>query len=385
MLFQIGSMTKMFTAAELVTLAEEGKVKLDAPIGDYVEGTSPALARITAHQLLSQTSGIVDQPAEYGSQDESALADFVHSWKESEYCLLPPGRIFSYSNPGYSLAGFLVQQVGGKSYADLMVESVFKPLGMNQTTFRPTVAMTFPIAVGHSESEQKKLVVVRPFAQDTRYLPAGYIYTSIDDLSRFAIAFVNDGKLDGKEVLHPDVIRKMSQSYIDIPTDPVWIDSRYGYGLFLHMYRGVKLLEHVGSMPGFVAEIWMVPEKKGAVIVLANKEGRPFTKTMDKALELLTTLQTIDSPRPKPNIPITEQEMNQYAGTYHNRWDVEVAVRDGKLILKRFGSEIELSKVGPNRFSMPASNGKSEEILIFPSASDSPGFLQMFIWGFKKQ
>jgi hypothetical protein len=151
------------------------------------------------------------------------------------------------------------------------------------------------------------------------------------------------------------------------------------------MYRGVKLLEHVGSMPGFVAQIWMLPEKKDAVIVLANKEGRPLTKMMDKALELLTPLQAIDSPKPKPDIPMTEQEMKQYTGTYHNRWDVEVTIRERKLILKRFGSEIELSKVGQNRFSLPESNGKSEEILIFPASGENPAFLQMFIWGFKKQ
>jgi CubicO group peptidase (beta-lactamase class C family) len=299
---------------------------------------------------------------------------------------LPPGRIFSYSNPGYSLAGFLIQEVAGKSYADLMVEKLFQPLSMNRTTFRPTVAMTFPLAAGHSESEQKKLVVVRPFAQDTRFLPAGYMYTSADDLSRFAIAFLNDGRLDGKEVLHPNVVRKMSQPYIDIPTDPVWRDSRYGYGLFLHLYRGVKLLEHVGSMPGFVAQIWMLPEKKIAVLVLANKEGRPFSKMMDKALELFVPLQPVDSPKPEKAIPLNEQEMRQYVGTYHNRWDIEVTVHEGKLVLMRFGSEMEVSKIGENRFSISSrADAPPEEIRIFPASNESPGFLQMFIWGFKKQ
>lgn len=111
MLFQIGSMTKMFTAALALSLAEEGKVKLDAPIGDYVKGLAPKLSEITLHQLLTHTSGLKDEPAEYGPHDESALADYSRTWKD-EYRMLEPGKIFSYSNMGFSLAGLVAETAG---------------------------------------------------------------------------------------------------------------------------------------------------------------------------------------------------------------------------------------------------------------------------------
>ena len=82
MLFRIGSMTKPFTAATLVALSEEGKIKLDAPVGNYVKGLSSGLGQITLHQLLSHTAGIQDGARPYGSHDEKELANTVRSWKD---------------------------------------------------------------------------------------------------------------------------------------------------------------------------------------------------------------------------------------------------------------------------------------------------------------
>jgi CubicO group peptidase (beta-lactamase class C family) len=80
----------------------------------------------------------------YGRHDESALADTVRSWKD-DYFVSGPGQKFSHSNPGYWLAGFVVEQLTGKPFADQLKERLFDPLGMSNTTFRPTIAMTFPI------------------------------------------------------------------------------------------------------------------------------------------------------------------------------------------------------------------------------------------------
>ncbi|HST24073.1 MAG TPA: serine hydrolase domain-containing protein, partial [Blastocatellia bacterium] len=160
-LFRIGSVTKMFTATALVTLAEQGKIKLNEQIGNYAKGLNPLLARLTAHQLLSHTAGIVDRVIDYGPQDETALATTIRGWGE-DYILTEPGRFFSYANPGYALAGMVIEEVGGSRYADLMNELVLKPLEMSHTTFRPTMAMTYPLSQGHNAFGGAPAKVARP-------------------------------------------------------------------------------------------------------------------------------------------------------------------------------------------------------------------------------
>jgi len=100
MLFRIGSITKMFTAALLVSLTEEKGIKLSEPIGKYVKGLSPKLSVITFHQLLSGTAGLVDGAPVYGPQEQSALSRTVRSLND-EIFFLEPGKLYSYSNLGY--------------------------------------------------------------------------------------------------------------------------------------------------------------------------------------------------------------------------------------------------------------------------------------------
>jgi CubicO group peptidase (beta-lactamase class C family) len=112
MLFRLGSTTKMFTAAAVVLLADQGKLNLHEPIGKHIAGLSPKLAALTAHQLLSHTSGILDEAPMFGSHDDDALKREVASWTDARF-FTEPGQIYSYSNPGYWLAGLLAEQVGG--------------------------------------------------------------------------------------------------------------------------------------------------------------------------------------------------------------------------------------------------------------------------------
>ena len=282
MLFRLGSTTKMLTAATLVSLAQEGKLQLDQPIGNYVKGLSPKLARVTAHQLLSHTAGIREETTWYGLHDDSALANKVRSMSDN-FCTMEPGKTYAYSSPGYWLAGFLIEELGGKPFADQMSDRLFQPLGMKRTTLRPTLAMTYPLAQGHQAVGNDAPTVVRPAADNAATWPAGSVYSSANDLARFVIAFLNGGTIDGKEVLPPAVIAKMSTAHVAIPESK---DS-YGYGLRIREERGVRVLEHNGNRLGYGSLIRMVPEHRFAVIILANKTGATFRRTADKALELL--------------------------------------------------------------------------------------------------
>jgi CubicO group peptidase (beta-lactamase class C family) len=306
MLFRLGSTTKMFTAAALVGLAVEGKVDLDAPVGSYIKGLDPAIARLTANQLLSHTSGLHDEAPMFGSHDESALGDGIHKWK-ADFLFAPAGRIYSYSNPGFWLAGYLAETVAGKAYADVVGERIFKPLGMAHSTLRPTMAMTWPLAQGH-EVHDGKPQVIHPAADNASGWPAGSIFSSANELAKFVIAFMN-----GSAALSQKVVSLMSSPHAKIPGS----EATYGYGLQLAVERGVRWVEHGGSRAGYGSNIRMAPDRKFAVIITANRSGSGMPKLADAISEMALNLE----PAVKKNVPthpLTPAEIQRYAGTYRN-------------------------------------------------------------------
>ena len=117
MLFRLGSTTKMFTAAALLTLAEKNKIKLNEPIGDKAKGLNPKIAKVTPHHLLSNSAGFRDFAATVVSNDDAALGNMLRSWKDDVF-FAEQGEIYSYSSAGFWLSGFLVEELHGKPYAD---------------------------------------------------------------------------------------------------------------------------------------------------------------------------------------------------------------------------------------------------------------------------
>jgi CubicO group peptidase (beta-lactamase class C family) len=369
MLFRLGSTTKMFTAAALVTLAEEGKIKLDDPIGKYAKGLSPKIAGLTAHQLLSHTAGLKDDAQMFGRHDDEALADTVRALKD-DFFFAAPGRIWSYSNPGYWLAGYLIEAVSGEPYADALDERLFKPIGMQRTTLRPTMAMTWPLAQGHDVSGRDKPRVVRPFADNAGNWPAGSIFSSVNDLSRFVIAFMNGGQIEGKQVLSPSLIKQLSSPHADEPGS----DWKYGYGLGIIKNRGVRMLEHGGARSGFGSLIRMAPDHRFAVIILVNRSGGSLSKTAEKAMELMLPLEAKVESEPK-SIAMTEAEMVRYIGVYGaqpNR--IEIAIKDGTLLFKGMGVEAQVIKLSESRFSATGASRKVEFALV-PGADGKAEFM----------
>jgi len=331
MLFRLGSTTKMFTAAALVGLALEGKLDLNAPIGKYVMGLPPRLSEITANQLLSHTAGIRDEAPMYGSHDDAALATGIHSWTD-EWLFTKPGQIYSYSNPGYWMAGYLVELLSGKPYADAMDLRIFQPVGMGRTTLRPLLAMTYPLAQGHEAPAALPPKIARPAADNAASWPAGSIFSNTQDLARFVIAFLNDGRLEGKQVLDPKVIAQLSSAHACYP------DSKdaYGYGLTIRDARGVHILEHGGSRMGYGSTIRMIPEHRAAVIILTNRTGANLPETADRAIELLAPLQPKGARPQKGNLPLSDDDVRRVAGTYRNGdQTLEIVAEAGKLYLKR--------------------------------------------------
>jgi CubicO group peptidase (beta-lactamase class C family) len=379
-LFQIGSVTKTFTAAAVLTASAQRVVALDRPVSTYVSGLAPCVGAPTLAQLLSHTGGLIDEPDEFGPQGEDGLGAYQRSWT-SEYCLLPPGRAFSYSNSGFALAGLALQEAEKKPFADVMRARVLEPLGMTRTTFRPTEAMTWPLAVGHRRDNEGKFTVVRPLANDARLWPAGTLYSSANEMARLLIALINDGNVDGKQALPPGLVANMTREHVAIPTTY----QRYGQGLFLdHPQNG-----HGGTMTGYVAQLGFSAETGGpiGVVVLTNGDNASpgamavAARTLALALRGLTVHSTADGPPPMPP-PTLGADAVRYVGTFRNprRFTVEVVRQGESLILKRFNRDFPMRYVSPGRFLVDLPRGGTEAIAFGLPDSGPADYLQMNVW-----
>jgi CubicO group peptidase (beta-lactamase class C family) len=354
MLFRLGSTTKMFTASAVVGLALEGKLDLNAPVDKYISGLDPVIGKLTANQLLSHTSGLHDEAPMFGSHDEAALGTGIHAWK-ADFLFAPPGKIYSYSNPGYWLAGYLAETVSGKPYADGIAERLFAPLGMQRSTLRPAMAMTWPLAQGH-EVRDGKPVVIRPVADNASGWPAGSIFSSALELSRFVIAFMNDGRLDGKQVLPPKLIAILSSPHAEIPGG----DQHYGYGLQLSTSRGVHWVQHGGSRAGYGSTIRMAPERKFAVIIVANRSGSGMPKLADAISEAVLGLDPKVEPEPATHL-LDATESHHYAGVYANGTaKIVLEAETGAVKANIDGTIVRFTRAG-DKFLL---NGETKLVLV---------------------
>jgi CubicO group peptidase (beta-lactamase class C family) len=378
MLFRLGSTTKMMTAAALVSLVEKGKIKIDEPIGNRVKDLNPRIGQTTPHHLLSNSAGVRDFAAPFISNDDDALGNMVRGWKDDIF-FADQGEIYSYSSAGFWLSGYVVEQLNGKPYADSMEELLFKPLGMERTTLRPLMAMTYPLATAHNV-ENGKQVIIRPFFNNVAMWPAGSVFSNAKDLSRWVIAFMNGGLLEGKQVLSNSLINQMVQHHVPVPGET---DSYYAYGLTTFKFKGVEFVAHGGFSRGYGSMIQMVPERKFAVIVLTNKSGETLRKVLNKATEIGLGLKD-EAPTPAPAVtPLTRQEMEQYVGTFsHAPTTWEFSIKNDKLFVKSDGNEFEMKKSGERKFTFGAQN--ENEIVFVPGKTGKIDLMFTELYGAKR-
>ena len=378
MLFRLGSTTKMFTAAALLALAEKDKIKMNEPIGNRVKGLNAKLGQVTPHHLLSNSAGIRDFAAPVLSNDDPSLGNMLRAWKDDVF-FANQGEIYSYSSPGYWLSGFVVEELYGKPYADAMTELLFKPVGMERTTLRPFMAITYPFATGHVV-QAGKATIIRPMFNNVAMWPAGSIFSNAKDLSRWVIALMNEGKVEGKQLLSTSLVNQLAGHHVAVPGES---DSFYGYGLTVFKYKGLEFVGHGGFSRGYGSMIQMVPSRKFAVIVLTNKSGETMRKSLNKAMELGLGLKDDEPEKPAPVAPPTAAEMGEYAGVYsHAPQTWEVSIKDGKLFMKFDGNESALTKTGERKFTFGAQN--ENEIVFVAGKNGKIGFLFAGLYGAKK-
>ena len=388
LLAQVGSLTKPFTAALALTVARPGTLGLRAPISRVVSGLRPKFGALTLSQLLSQTAGLGDREGSYGTSDEGALLRAAREMPDS-VAFLPPGLSFSYSNIGFALAGLATQESAKQPFADLMRDRLLRPLGMMKSTMRPLEAATYPRAQGHKLTQQgDSVVVVRPIADDTRIWPAGYLYTSAREASRFVIALVNGGRIDGRQALPVGVTDSMFATHVALPGMPN--ATRYGYGMFIDSLRGQESMWHPGSMPGFSTLVRMIPARHVGVVIIANRDEVRMDRVAEAALEdalrplgvPFAASPTVAARLPQPAAGV---RLADYVGTYANRFSFELRLKDDGLVLRRFGAELPVVPLGDDTFAVQTPGSPTvDRFSVVPARGTTPAFGQMFLWTFPR-
>jgi CubicO group peptidase (beta-lactamase class C family) len=301
---------------------------------------------------------------------------------DESWLFTEPGRLHSYANPGYWIAGLACEQIVGKPYADVLDERLFRPLKMPRTTLRPLVAMTWPLALGH-EVRDGVPGIVRPQADNTATWPAGQMYSNVSELARFAIAVLHEGQLDGEQVLSPSVIRQLSQPHVPRQGS----GDHYGYGLVVGTYRGARLLSHGGSRTGYGSTIRIAPDHKVAVVILTNRSASSLPRSAGRALDLVLSLPPRERESSEQPEPLGEDEIAALAGVYTNRRQLlELFVRDGQLMLRRSAangparSPALVSKIGADRLVYAPANDDAGDsargtLFVVRDAAGKPEYL----------
>jgi CubicO group peptidase (beta-lactamase class C family) len=293
-----------------------------------------------------------------------------------------PGRAFSYSNSSFALAGLALQEREQKPFADLMRARVLGPLGMTRTTFRPTEAMTWPLALGHRRREGA-VTVVRPLPNDARLWPAGTLYSSAAEMGRFLIALAGKGRIGPQQALPPAVVDQMLTPHMPMPT----VGSDYGYGLELDQFRGQRRAGHGGSMTGYAAVMGVLPDRRLGAAVLANGDGALLSAVADRALELALGTPAVPaspapaSPRLQPFV-LSSDKLAGYLGSFTNprRFTVEVVRQGDGLALRRFGRDFPMRAIAADRFVVDRPGGGEETIAIGLDATGRADYVQMNVW-----
>lgn len=297
-LFRIGSTTKMVTGLAALLLARDGRVDLHAPIARVAPGLDAALGARTLHELLTHRGGLTNEAAGDGPHDDAALERRVRGWG-AEHLLGPAGDVYSYSGPGYWLAGHAIARAGGAPYADVVQARVLAPLGMARSTFRPLVAMTWPLALDHRVGAAGA-AVLRPFPDDVTTWASGSLFSSAEELARLAIALLDSGRVDGRAVLPPEVVAAMHRAATPTPGS----DCGYSYGLAVCRRGRVRTLSHYGFRAGTGSVVTLLPDERAAVVLLANRNGGILAASERAILAQLApgTAATDDAP-PAPARP----------------------------------------------------------------------------------
>ncbi|MGH2460578.1 MAG: serine hydrolase domain-containing protein, partial [Chloroflexota bacterium] len=330
-LFQIGSITKTFTATAVMRLVEAGKLDLDVPIREYLSdlklADDDATRRVTLRHALTHTGGWVGDFFEDCGPGDDALEKMVAKMAGLEQ-LTPLGEVWSYNNVAFCLAGRAIEVATGLTFQRAIQELLLDPLGMTRTFFFPEQAITYRCSVGHVVLDEGPRVN-RPWTLSRSTHPFAGLISCAADLLTWARFHLGDGTTeDGTRLLKPESLAQMQA-----PTVPAGsLADAVGITWQVTDVGGARTVGHGGVWQSQMSAFRMVPDRAGAVVVLTNSHlgAQLHGELASWAYQEYFGI----TPSPVVHRMLSESELAGYAGTYRAALDdVSLEIRDGQLVL----------------------------------------------------
>ncbi|TKK78985.1 beta-lactamase family protein [Herbidospora galbida] len=335
--WQIGSISKVWTATVIMQLIDEGRFTLRTPVAEVLPEfrlrDPETTAAVTVWHLLTHTSGIDGDLFTDTGRGDDALEKYVALLADSARNH-PIGATWSYCNAGYSVLGRIIEVATGQTWDQAIREKLFTPLGLTRTTTLPEDAMVFGHAMGHVKGGDEP-VVAPVWGLPRAVGPAGLITSTVAEVLAFARMHLRGGlAADGTRVLSAESAAAMSAYQTDCPEKRLLGDS-WGLGWFRCDWHGHRAYGHDGNTIGQAAFLRVLPEAGVAVALLTNG-GHTHDLYVDLYDEIFAELTGVRLPEPfePPAEPITT-DLAPYAGTYERESvRMEVFDDDGKPTLR---------------------------------------------------
>ncbi len=299
--FRIGSVTKQFTAAAIVELQEQGRLRVDDTVRVHLPDYPEAGDRITLHQLLTHTAGVWSYTSDVAWMKTEAtkphtlaqmLAIFAEAPLEFE-----PGAQFRYSNSGYVLLGAIIEAASGQTYAEFLQRALFEPAGLTRTSYGDG-AVVGDVAEGYVVGIDERIVPASPIDMSVPHA-AGAIRSTANDLVAWSAA------LSGETILSE---ASKAQLYrVE--------ESSYAYGWVVDEIGGHTRIGHNGGINGFESFYARVPDLGLVVVAWTNHEGFPLGEVGEAALRLAVG-EPVARHEETPVVPLEPSTVSQLAGGY---------------------------------------------------------------------
>jgi CubicO group peptidase (beta-lactamase class C family) len=323
-LYRVGSISKLFTDTAAMQLAERGLLDIDQPVQKVLPNFAPLTRQpqgaITPRQLMSHHSGLPrDKGDGFQATTPAPFGELV-SYLNQTPVAYPSGQSFSYSNVGISLLGLAVQSVSGTEFTQQIQQSVLAPLGMADSAFSTGPSTSALMSLGYKKGALEKEWPLRD-------VPAGGLNSSATDLARFMSMVFADGRSSKQQIIKPETLAEMLRPQNSaVPLD---LNFAVGLGWMLStlgkstLQNAGAVAHHAGSIGMFRSQMYLLPQHKLGVVVLANSDSalelidRAATEALSLALEAKTGIQ---QPRPTKeewaDTPIPTDTLRAAVGDY---------------------------------------------------------------------
>jgi CubicO group peptidase (beta-lactamase class C family) len=338
-LFQIGSMTKAYTATVVLALVDQGLAGVDTPVAELLPGfrvADPEVSRrVTLRHLLCHTSGINGDFFLDTGRGDDCLARYVEACAGLEQSH-PLGATFSYCNSGYVILGRVIEQLTGAVWDAALAEHLAAPLGLAHTWTLPEDVLRFRAAMGHVTGSPGQEPQPASSWYEMRSLgPAGLVCATAADAAAFARLHLDHGRApDSTRVLTAATAAEMQRPQVAVP-NPYPMASHWGLGWALSDWGGRRVVGHDGDTIGQSAFLRIVPDAGVAVVLLTNSD-RTGAFSREVFTELLADLCDLAMPPPlEPPATPPEVDLRRNVGVYERvGMRMEATLRDGDLFLE---------------------------------------------------